>query len=851
VTFAFTLRAIVTSWRRVLLTALVVAVGVAMVSGALVFTDTTKAAFNQLFTGASQGSQVIVSGRQQVATGSPGATAIPVSLIARVSRLRGVAAARGQIQQPVTIVGADGRPVNEQPAPIALSTLPAPFTDISILKGELPHGIGEVVVDAGTAARQHWQIGDRITLVTGQPARRFTISGIALLGNQSGGGQPFVAFGLSAAQALYSLPKQVNTIEVATRPGAALTAVVSDVRRLLPPTLVARDAASAVNVDVHRVASSFGSLNDGLLAFAIVAALAGALIIFNTFTITATHRAGELALLRTLGATRPQIIRSALLEALIIGVLGAILGLFAGPFLALLVRTLFNHAGVGLPNANLVLRPQALEIGAAVGIVVTLLAALIPAARATAAAPLEALRLTAGHRTNPDRLDGPRGMFVRAVLAAGLAAAGLIVILSASGDEASRLRACAIGGALVVVAGLVAGALVVRVVGGVGGLLSRRRRRPIGELAHEHALQHPGRTALSASSLTIGLTLTLLIAAYVGGLRAATTAAIGQSVVGDVAIQAQDGTSSIPATTVRAAVAIPDLEGISSLKTDTGTLARAGTVQVAGIDPTSWGEVYRFDWLQGSSASLANLSAGQVLVEADTARAAGLHLGSRTVLMTNAGQRVPVRVAGIYQDAGLLHGVTVPLSWFDQLFDQSRLAGVFIKLTGAVSHRVALLALNRALTQFPGVVARDQTQIAARLRTNVDGVVDLLYALLVLSVVMSLLGIGGALNLSVRARTSEIGMLRALGMTPAQARTLVRDESMLTAAIGGLSGIVLGLVLGVAVTHALRTEGFAFSFPWLPLIGVVVADLLAGTLAAVAPARRVARIDVLAAIAHE
>ena len=335
------------------------------------------------------------------------------------------------------------------------------------------------------------------------------------------------------------------------------------------------------------------------------------------------------------------------------------------------------------------------------------------------------------------------------------------------------------------------------------------------------------------------------------GLRTATGSAIRATVVGDVVVESQDAAQPIPAASVRAVAAVPDLSAVSALKTLTARLSGAGSVQVAGVDPTSWPQVYRFAWVRGDARSIADLSAGQVLVEADTARAANLSLGSPVTLTSPTGRRLKLTVAGIYRDSGLLKGIVVPLSYFDARFNQPELQDVFVKLSGSVTRTVAVTALRRSLARFPGVVVRDQRQLAARLAANVASVVDLLYALLVLAVLMSLLGIGGSLNLMVQTRSGELGMLRALGMTPRQAGRLVRDESLLTASVGGLGGLVLGLVLGVCLTHALAPEGFAFRFPWPAFAGSLLAVALAGFVAALAPARRAGRLPMLAAITYE
>ena len=518
--------------------------------------------------------------------------------------------------------------------------------------------------------------------------------------------------------------------------------------------------------------------------------------------------------------------------------------MIAGPFVALAVRALFGGAGVGVASGGLTVTAGTVAIGLGVGIVVSLLAALAPALRARRAAPVEALRTSYGAQAGQHQVSWT---LLRLGVSAGCVAGGLILTLGASGDQARRLLFCGIGGGLVLVGALIAGPLVVAALVWVARL---RRRDPIFALAREQALINRGRTALSASSLMIGVALALVITVYVSGLRGATSTAIHQTVVGDVVVESQNAAQPIPAASVRAVAAVPDLAAVSTLKTVTAEASGIGSLQISGVDPTSWPEVYRFDWVNGRAATLSGLNPGQVLVEADTARAAGLKVGSELNVTGPTGQRLTLSVAGIYRDSGLLKGITVPLDFFDQEFNQPQLQDIFVKLSGSVKQAVAVTALTHALARFPGVVVRSQRQLAARLAANVTNVVDLLYALLVLAVLMSLLGIGGSLNLSVQTRGGELGMLRALGMTPGQARSLVRDESVPTALVGGVLGVVLGLVLSVCLTHALAPEGFAFTFPWLAFVGSMAAVLVAGVGAAVAPARRAGRTPMLSAISY-
>jgi putative ABC transport system permease protein len=440
---------------------------------------------------------------------------------------------------------------------------------------------------------------------------------------------------------------------------------------------------------------------------------------------------------------------------------------------------------------------------------------------------------------------------IRVMIAAALALGGLLSPLTATGSTADRLKAAAGGGGLLLIAALIASPFAIRVLARIVAWPLERRGEVVTQLAREHAAQHASRTAVSASSLTIGLSLVLLVTVYANGLRASTRNAIRQTFVGDVAIENQDGSSPIPAASVRAVADTQGVQALSSLKTASATLTGAGTVSANGIEPTTWGQVYKFEWIDGSDSSFENLGIGDALVEQDTARADHLVFGDHVTFTTGGGREVTALVTGIYRDAGLLHGITLASAWFDALFDQPRLQDVFVKLGADTTRSAAIAQLDQVLSAFPGVVARSQAQLAAEVTGGVNAALALFYALLVLSVLMSLLGIAGTLNLQVHERTRELGMLRALGMTPEQARGMVRDEAMITASIGSLTGLALGLLIAWAAGRALAAEGFVFSVPWPQIAGVLVAGLLAGVLAALPPGRRAARLDVLAAIAHQ
>jgi putative ABC transport system permease protein len=844
--YRLTLRSLLTRRRRAALSALAVLVGVAMISGAYVFTDTIRAALRDVLGTQARGAQVIVEGRQGLYSATNPPASMPASLAARIARLPGVAAAQGQITDFATVVGRDGKVVKRTGAPtLAISYLPAPFGGMRFVAGGPPNRPSEVALDAATAAREHYRVGDLVPIVTGEPVRRFRIAGLARLGSATIGGATFAVFDLKTAQALYGKQDQLDAIYVAAANGMPPQTLQREIAPLLPPGLVADTAGSAVDADISQLSDQLQILTGGLRAFGFIALLVGALVILSTFALTVAQRARELALLRALGATQAQLLRSVVAEALAIGGLASVAGVAAGLAAALGMQAALKAAGIDVPSAPLTLEPRTIAIGIAVGVGVTIVASLAPAARATSVSPMEALR-------GSDARDGGRwGAWPAVGTALLLAFVGAGVAFSASGSSGARLAAATVGAVMFVVAAVLLTPLVVPVVARAVAWPLERRGRIVPRLARENAIRTPGRTAITASSLMIGLALVLFVWVYVGGVRTATRHAIARTFTADYAIGSADGASPIPAASARAIAFVPDVLASSSVKTAAAQVAGAGRVTAAGLDTTSFGQVYNFDWVGMRRGDLTTLGPGDVLLERDTARAAGLRVGGPVRVTSPDGVGATLTVRGIYSDHALLRGLALPLQAFDQLFHQDRLQQVLVKLAPGADPLAAGARLEQALSDLPGVVVRSERQLADEASGRVNGILVLFYALLALSGVMALLGILGALTLSVHERTRELSLLRALGMTPAQAHALIRDESLITAAIGTLTGAALGLALGWVISRALSSEGIVFAVPW-PQLGLLAAlGLLVGVLAALPPARRAARIDLMTALTYE
>ena len=536
-----------------------------------------------------------------------------------------------------------------------------------------------------------------VSIVTDEPLQRFRITGIARLGSASLGGATFAVFSLPTAQSLYLEDGRVDEIAVRATKGTSASTLIAEIRPALSPELVVRSAQSQANAEAAGIADRLGILTDGLIAFGFIAVFLGAFAIFNTFSMTIAERTGEFALLRALGATRRQVLDAVLLEAAAIGIAASLLGLLGGLLAATLIRALFLAIGLSLPSAGITLQLRTAEIGVGVGLLVTISAVLVPALRATNVAPLQALR----------EHDGPRShsretTWLRLGVALALLIAGLVLALSGSGSASQRLTRSAIGAGAIVIAIITVSPIAVKRLVRIVGFPLERSGRILERLAWENTARNSARTAATASSLMIGLALVLFVTVYANGLRASTNRIINRTLIADFTIQSSDGTSPMPPATVQAVTALPEVQAVASLTSAEGRLGRSGLVTAEGVDPTTFGQVYRFDWVHGSQASLVNLVPGDVLVEQDTARSAHLSVGDQVRMTTETGVQTTVTVRGIYSDQALLQGFVVPISAFAREFHQPRLQAVFVKLAPGSNEAAAGAVLTRALRPFPG-----------------------------------------------------------------------------------------------------------------------------------------------------
>jgi putative ABC transport system permease protein len=831
---------------RAVLTALAVVLGVAMVCGTYVLTDTISKAFDDIFaTGASKTSAVI-TGTNVVSDSASGAATIDQGLVAKVRQVDGVSAATGAISgqgtgDQIRLLDAKGKEIGNENAPkfgFGFDPKAVRFNPLNLVTGRWAAADHEVVVDKGTADDQHLKVGSKIGVTSRSGKESFTVVGVAKYGDvNSLGGATIGVFDVPTAQRLLGKQGQLDTIYVAADPGVSDKQLVKDLKPVVPKDATVRTAAQQAEEDSKDIKEATSFIQYFLLAFAIIALGVGSFVIYNTLSITVAQRIRELATLRTLGASRKQIRRSVLLEGLAIGVIASIVGLVLGWFLAKGLSAVFVALGIDLPKTDPVLKSRTVIVSLALGIVVTVLASLSPARRATSIAPVAALQEGA---TLPPRVGERRPVIPGVVL--GVAVVALLVGAFADLEIGLALILIGVGTLLAFVGVGMTANRVVRPLAAIVGAPARRAGAA-GRLAGENATRNPQRTATTAAALMIGLALVTLVATLGQGLRSSDRSALEGAVHADNVITASNGFDPIPAAVGKAAAKVPGAK-VYPVRHDSAK-AFGKQITVDGLPPDAT-DVLTVRVKDGPAAP----GPGQAIVEQGYAKDNGLELGSHFRVTTPSGKKVDLTVSAFQVRTSvekidpILGKVLVSNQTFDAAFPRPNDQYVFVN--GSTPKQ-----LDKATSAFTSVEANTRAKWVDDRVAGINTLLNLLYVLLALSVVVSLFGMVNTLVLSVFERTREIGMLRAVGMSRRQVRRMVRHESVITALIGAALGLPLGIALAGLISSALSSQGLTFSLPVGSLIVFTIVAVIAGVLAAIAPARRAARLDVLRALQYE
>ncbi len=844
-----TLKGLLARKLRLALTSLAIVMGVGMVSGTYVLTDTINASLGALLVGVYAKSDAIVTGK--AAFGGADAPPFPASTLGRIERLPGVAAAGGAVGALAEIVGADGNVVSRGSA-LQLGGSVGPsslrFSPFRLSAGVWPTGPGEVAIDAETAASQRFRPGQRVgIIVNGGREQRDRVTGIVSYGNSTSlAGDTLAIFALPTAQRLFGRIGRLDQIDVAARPGVSTAALLSQIRSVLPPHTRVRTSRQQAQSVFNDYDSAITTLRYFLLAFGGIALFVGAFVIANTLSITVAQRTREFATLRTLGASVRQVRSAVILEGLVTGFLASAVGLGVGLGLAKGLEALFKTEGLKLPLAGLVFAPRTIVVSLAVGTGVTLVASLAPALRATRVPPIAALR--EGVVLPGSRLARLRPAVALLVCAAAVA---LVCVGGFVSALATGLRLLVLGaGVLGVFLGIAMVApSITRPLARVLGWPASRIGGAAGRLARSNAIRNPARTASTAAALMIGLALVTAFAVLGQGLKQSTVGAVKDEFRGDYVLTSQSGFTP---TSVRSTDALRRAGVATVVAGERSGQARAfgRTISVAGIDP-GLARLLSLKWKEGRNGVMATLGAGGAIADSGFAQAHHLSVGSPISLETPAGRTMRLRVAAIYdppQAGNPLATVSISARTFDAYYRNPENVFTLIATPGGVT-AANTAALNRVLAAFPDAKLQTEQQFLSSQEASIQSELNLIYILLALSIIVSLFGIVNTLVLTVFERTRELGMLRAIGMTRRQARRMIRHEAVITALLGACLGIPVGIGLAALFDRALGDIPFAV--PWGTIVVFVLAAILVGLLAAIIPARRAARLNILSALQYE
>ena len=835
---------------RAFVTMLAVLLGVAFIAGSYVLTDTINRSFDDIFDEAYAGTDVAVSASTTGQSEDADLPAFPESYLDRVRRVAGVEQAAGGIFSTIRFVDAEGEPLGTSFAPeFVSSTAPEPFETLTYTEGRPPRTAREASIDESTAERESLEPGGTLRIAGPAGVKAYRIVGLQRLGDTSSGGSGTAQLTLAEAQRLTEKEGELDGISAQAAEGVSPEELAKRIDRVLPGRVVVETGVQAAARQSQDIKDDLSFFRVVLLVFGGVALLVGSFLIFNTFSITVAQRIRELGMLRTLGATREQILRGMVLEAAVIGLVGSVLGLLAGIGFASGLNAIFKSFGLDLPNTGTVIATRTVVLSIVVGLLVTLASALTPALRATRVSPMAALL----EAELPDsRRRGRIFTAVAVLLTLGgiaLACLGLFGVV----DDSNAAAGLVGGGAVATLLGVAMfSPRLVRPLASLVGWPLERTRGITGRLARENAVRKPGRTAVTAGALMIGLAVVVFVTVFAAGISASVSNAIDRNFQGDLVLQHTDGYSPISAGAGREAERVNGVRTVSSLSFAGGE--REGEdVRLSGVDPATVSDVLSLDWEQGSPGTLSGLSAGNAVADDAWASSNGLEVGDTVRMRTPLEQRASYTIEGTVKDnADLLGNLVVTEEELRNRFGTRDPSLTCVRLEpGADADAVQTAIARRVDRRFPVVDTLNQQELKDKQEEQIQQLVAFFYVLLALAVVISLLGIVTTLALSIHERTRELGMLRAVGMSRRQVRRLVRYESVITALIGAILGTILGVIFAALVSRPLADEGFELAYPIGTLAVLLALAALAGVLAAIFPARRAARLDVLRALAYE
>jgi putative ABC transport system permease protein len=840
---------------RLVITFIAVALGVAFIGGVLVLPDTMNRAFDDLFANVYKDTDAVVRSDQKVDSdfGPEIRGNIDESLVKTVQGAPGVSEAEGNVGGFARVIDRNGDPVGNPG--MGAPTLGGNWNQVKALNpfnisdGRAPRTDTQVVIDKKTADDNQFGPGDKIRVQTRDGVNTFEVSGVARFGTQdSPGGASYVLWTLPAAQRLMGEPGKVSTVAATAAGGVSQEQLADNIRETLPKGANTQvvTGKEIINETQDSIKSNLRFLTVFFLIFAIIAVVVGAFVIYNSFTMVVAQRTREMALLRAVGARRKQVRRAVLVEAIIVGLVGSLVGFAAGLGLATFLAKV-----VQVPEGALAIVPTSLVIAIATGVIVTVFSALLPAWRASRVPPLAAMREVAVDTTGRSRLRLVIGLVLMVL---GVA----LVLIGAFGASPAQVG---IGVALALLAILFLAPTLARPVGNALGAPVARLRGVAGQLARDNAARNPRRTASTAAALTIGVGLVSFILVINSSIRASFDKTLEDNFGGDFVVDSGTfGAVGMPPSVARKIGELPDVKLAAPIRFQPAFVNGKGTT-VTGSDPGIF-DMLDIKLIHGAGG----LARGDVVVSKTEAASKHLKVGDTIKLAFiddarlrgQPGAPAPkARVAGI-SEAGPTGGIgnyTVGLADFDAAVPNPTDVQVFVQLKPGVTVAEAEPTIKHTIDEA-GLAATAKVQSVDEYKDQIGGQLNvflfIIVALLLLALVIAMLGIVNTIVLSVLERTRELGLLRAVGMRRRQVRSAVRWESAIISLFGTVLGLAVGILGGWGIVRALRDEGFqVFQLPILFLVLVSALGVLAGLAAAVIPAWLAGRMNVLDAINTE
>jgi len=846
-------RNLIASPLRTFLTSLSVVLGVAFVVGAFVLGDMINSAFSEIFDTANRGVDVRVQGAEVEQDGNL-EERFDRSTLEAVAAVPGVeSVAGGLFTDQVAIIDKDGEPIGGGGPPqfggswVENEDLNA----FSVVEGKAPSGPDEIVIDVGSADEGNLDVGDRVRVAADGPAETFTVVGLIEFGSGLKGAT-FAVWDLPRATELLGAEGELRFVTAKAEAGVSLAVLRDRVADVIPPNAVALTGEQAAEQQAADVQEGIGIFRNFLLGFAAIALLVSTFVIFNVFSITVAQRTRQLGLLRSVGSSAGQIRSMVVLEALFIGVLASILGLFAGLGIAQGLVALFKAIDIALPTNSPELLPRTVMWAFTVGLIVTLVAALVPAIRASRISPIEAMRESSAE-------DSRVGLKAK-IFGIGLPLAGVGLLawgLWGSLDLQPRIVLMAIGALFIFIGAAVLIMLIARPLVAVIGAPARRISGVSGKLASENVVRKPSRTAASAAALTIGVALVAFFAIFTTSLRASLFDTLDNQFRADyIAFINDDSNSAFSAELADRLEAAPEIgvvtrwragDFLNATELPAPDAEGISSDELIAVEPDKLLKIYDPELLRGN---IAELTGDTVMVQRSAAEDRGIDVGDELPMVFEKTGAKRFRVVGIYDDT-TWSDYFISLETYGQNFAQVDDNYVLARAAEGVALDAANEEFATIAQDFPQVNAQTNQEFRDEQESQLNQLLGIVYAMLGLAIIIAVLGIIATLFLAIFERTREIGLLRAVGLSRKQTGAMVRWESIMTALIGSLVGIVIGVVLAVLIVKRLGDDIPVLDIPIPTLLIVLVIAALVGVVASILPARRAARMNILKAIQTE